>query len=118
MAKSSPGVAIAVALIGLVGAIGTALISNWDKVSGASQPPTPTRDAPPPTREAPPPTRDAPPPARAEPTPARVEAPSAAEPTLNLGGTWRDTTPPGGISQVTQDGESFRFTRSGTLPTG
>lgn len=98
MAESSPRVAITVALIGVAGVIGAALIANWEKVVGPSQvhPSTPDRG----------------PSAGVEPPPPEVR------PNLNISGTWVDTNLPGTTSQFTQNGESFRFTRRGMLQNG
>jgi hypothetical protein len=97
MAESNPRVAIIVAVVGVLGTLGTALIANWDKIFLPSQQPHARHDAPQPTRPDP-----------------RTHT----EPTLNISGIWYDTNYPNISAQITQNGDSFHFTRRGALPNG
>jgi hypothetical protein len=122
MADGNARVAIIAAIIGLIGTLGGALIGNWDKLfppeRGAAAPrdvvvPGPdVRTSPAPAPDLAAGTRTATPPSRPEP------AAVAAAPVPNITGTWRDVDYPGVVGQVTQTGNSFRFTRVGVLPNG
>ena len=48
----------------------------------------------------------------------RMARERAVDATLHISGVWRDGNYPNNRSQVTQDGNSFSFTRSGVLPNG
>ncbi len=109
MAELTPRVAIAIAVIGLVGTLGAALIANWDKLFPAGREPLPTREVP----RAEPPQPSVNPP-RAQPSaPTGAVAPQVP----NIAGTWRDTEYPV-VGQVIQDGRQFRFVRRGALTNG
>lgn len=97
MPESSSRVAIVVAVIGVIGTLGAALIANWDRIFAPSPKSPPTIDSPRPTQ-----TEQRPPAAR----------------TPNIGGVWRDSNYPSNGSKITQDGNSFQFTRWGVLPNG
>jgi hypothetical protein len=97
MPESSQRIAIVVAVIGVIGTLGAALIGNWDKIVA----PSPQR----------PPKIDSPQNTRSEPRPP-------AETVPNIGGVWRDSDSPSNGSQITQDGDRFHFTRWGVLPNG
>ena len=94
---------IIVAVIALIGVIGGAVITNWDKFSnqnqGAPLKPTPGVVAPSP-----------------DPAPSSSELPTPA-PEVNISGVWRDNTL-GTTSQVTQQGSTFKFTAWGTACIG
>jgi hypothetical protein len=120
MADSGYRNTIIVALIGVIGTLGAALIGNWDKIFA------PARPAPGESRPAP----DARPVAQSESTasveptrPARPEPRAAAPPapvpsSASIGGVWRDSDNPANGSQVVVEGNAFRFTRWGVLPNG
>jgi len=102
--KGNPTIQILVAVLGLVGVLGGALIANWDKVFPRAEP----QMAPAPAKT------DAPKPSPSD-TPRR--SPATAPPavrSVNISGVWRDVNV-GTVYQVSQDGQSFRF--SGTHPT-
>ena len=92
MSDTSNRVTIVVAIIGVVGTIGAAVIGNWDKIF--------------------------PPPA----LPKKIETVSAKTPTAravsNISGVWRDVEYPSNSSQLSQDGNRVHFTRRGVLPNG
>jgi hypothetical protein len=137
MAESGHRGAIVVALIGVAGTLGAAVITNWDKLfapasrsepAGEARPAGDSRPAResipagearaasesrPPTRSEPAPSVD---PARAESRASRPLPPPARAPSIT--GTWRDSDNPGSGSQVTVEGNGFRFTRWGVLPNG
>jgi hypothetical protein len=98
--NSSYKAQIVVAVIGLVGVLGGALIANWDKLSSRQQvvPPPPVSGKPSI-------------PAPSSPTvPSRSSvAPPPAVQRINISGEWRDLNL-GTISRVSQDGSTFRFT--------
>jgi hypothetical protein len=90
-----------VAIIGLIGTLGAAVIANWDKIAG-----TPDEPA---HRQTVAPIRgpdDPPPP---QPKKPRV---------VNIAGTWRDPNYPMNYSRITQDGETFRFDGAGATLQG
>ena len=113
MPDSSPRVAIAVAVIALIGTLGGALFANLDKIFGPSPGPAPTIESPQTARSEPRPS-EAPAPRTSRTDPP----PSPAESVPNIGGVWRDSNYPSNGSRVTQDGNRFRFTRWGVLPNG
>jgi hypothetical protein len=137
MAESGHRSAIVIALIGVAGTLGAAVISNWDKLfgpasrSGPASETRPAGDARPARESSPagdtraasesrPPARSEPAPsvepARVESRPSRPQPPPAAAPSIT--GTWRDSDNPGNGSRVTVEGNGFRFTRWGILPNG
>lgn len=98
MADPSHRVAIKVAVIGLAGTLGAALLSNWDKIfSRAPQPKVVEEQF------------------LNKPNP--IEAPSA-DPSPDISGVWRDSDNPGNRTKVSQVDSRFSFTRWGTLPNG
>jgi hypothetical protein len=98
MADPSHRVAITVAIIGLAGTLGAALLSNWDKIfSRAPQPKVVDEEL------------------YEKLNP--VEAP-AADPVPNISGIWRDSDNPDNGTEVSQVGSRFSFTRSGSLSNG
>ena len=137
--ESSSRNTIIVAVLGLVGTLGAALIANWDKIFGKPAVPQETvRQAEVAQRETPrdPPdrvsdrdaTRD-----RAEPVaPESVDkdvqadvpaqkAPARASRTpkmLPVTGNWQDLNYPGIQTHFEQRGDQFEFVRFGTLPDG
>lgn len=99
MADPSHRVTITVAIIGLVGTLGAALFSNWDKIfTRAPQPPVEDHQLPKPPKDP-------------------IETPSA-DPTPNISGKWSDSDNPGNGTKVSQTDSTFAFTRWGTLPNG
>ena len=97
MPESSHRVAIVVAVIGVIGTLGAALIANWDRIFAPSPKPPSGIDSPRGTQT--------------EPRPPAERIP-------NLRGVWLDSNYPSNGSQITQDGNSFQFTRWGVLPNG
>ena len=101
MADSSHRVTIAVAIIGVMGTLGAALIANWDKVFPPAPQPLP---------------KPAPAPA---PRPIDGQnAPVRAAPTPQVAGLWRDADNPNIGTNIAQDGTRLKFTRAGILPNG
>lgn len=98
MAEHSSRTPILVAMIGVAGTVGAALIVNWDKLFSKAEPPpkvTPTG------------------------TPDAAPATTApAMPVPQLAGIWRDAANPSIVSTMTQEGNMLRFTRTGSLPNG
>ncbi len=101
MSEQSNQVAITVAIIGVVGSLGAAAISNWDKIA------QPRLPLPPDHRDGSESVKTPPPPPPPPPTP-----------TPNLSGVWRDSVNPGNGSRVVQQGQTFTFQGWGTLPNG
>jgi hypothetical protein len=93
---------IIVAVIALIGVIGGAVITNWDKLfnqnQGSAPKPTPVNVAP-------------------SPDPATSNDLPTPSPEVNISGVWRDNTL-GTTSQVTQQGGAFKFTAWGTACVG
>lgn len=121
MVESSQRIAIVVAVIGVIGTLGAALIANWDKIFAPSPQSPPKIDSPH--------TKQAEPRPSAEPIPrsarkidssqtTRAEPRPPAEAIPNIGGLWRDSNYPSNGSQITQNGNSFHFRRWGVLPNG
>jgi hypothetical protein len=97
MAEHSYRIPIFVALIGVAGTIGAALIANWDKLFSKAEPA----------------------PQVAPTTPATgLTVATPATPALQLAGVWRDAANPSIVSTITQDGNRIRFARTGSLPNG
>lgn len=97
MPDQSYRVPIIVAVIGVLGTLGAALIANWDKLFGhATQAAVPT--------------------ASIAASPLTPVAPVVV--TSSLAGTWIDAVNPGIISTIAQEGNALRFTRIGSLPNG
>lgn len=92
MADPNHRIAIVVAVIGVIGTLGAALLANWDKVFGRSHPASPS-------------------------APAAAAAPEARS-LPDIAGRWRDSAAPPVTSSITQAGASFRFSRQGSLPNG
>ncbi len=98
MADPSHRVAITVAIIGLAGTLGAALLSNWDKIfSRAPQPKVVNEELS----------------KRINP----IEAP-ATVPIPKISGVWRDSDNPDNGTKVSQVDSSFAFNRWGRLPNG
>ena len=113
--ESSRRLVIIVAIVGLIGILGTALINNWDKVFAPSSKPSVEISFP-----RPPPTKSHSPSKNDTSTIQRV-VPQPSAPVikvLNIDGLWRDSNYPSNTSQITQDGNRFHFTRRGVLPDG
>jgi hypothetical protein len=98
MADPHHRIAIVVAVIGVVGTLGAALLANWDKVFGHSAPAA---------------------------KPAAVATPAAVAPPIEpprqvptLSGNWRDSGGTPVTSRITQAGSNFEFSRQGSLPNG
>lgn len=114
--KGNPRIQILVAVIGLVGVLGGALIANWDKLFHS----VPTQIAPVADKspDKSPDKLDSPKPAHSDaPRRSSVATPTATAPALqglNINGAWRDVNV-GTVYQVSQDGQSFRY--SGSHPT-
>lgn len=121
MAESGHRGAIVVAAIGVVGTLGAAVIGNWDKIFppdgrlGPANESRPANDSRPAPRSEPAPPVEPARPARAESRAAAVPVPAAPS---GISGTWRDSDNPANGSQVTVEGNAFRFTRWGVLPNG
>ena len=115
MANSSHRATIAVAIIGVVGTLGAALIANWDKVFTAAPQPVAT-PAPQSSTTAPParPAERPPKVVRAEPTPQPVRA----DPAPQITGLWRDSDNPNNGTRIQQEGKRLQFTRAGILADG
>jgi hypothetical protein len=116
MADSSHRVTIAVALIGVMGTLGAAVIANWDEIFSRS-PQAPVPPVPP----APAASAPAQPYREAEPAPRPVTKstqPVRASPTLQVAGLWRDADNPANGTKIDQDGNRLQFTRAGILPDG
>jgi hypothetical protein len=95
---------VVVAVIGLVGVLGGALIANWDKLFPRVQ----SQVAPVPEKS------DFPKPSRSDaPRRSSVATPPAVS-DVSISGVWRDLNM-GTVYQVSQDGQTFRF--SGSHPT-
>ena len=97
---------IIVAVIALIGVIGGAVITNWDKLvnqdQGSAPKPTPVIEVKSP-----------------DPAPSKSEREGAAAtpaPEINISGVWRDTW--GATSQVSQQGDKFKYTAWGTACRG
>lgn len=111
MADSNHKVAIVVAVIGVTGTLGAALLANWDKIFGRAPPAAAAAPA------------VLPAPAAATPAATPAVAPAAtptAKPAAvpSLTGDWRDSTGPNNISRVRQTGNSFQYARQGSLANG
>ena len=97
MAETSSRTPLLVAVIGVIGTLGAALIANWDKLTGhAGPPPAISTEAATPSARLPPP----------------------ATMPLNLSGSWRDAANPATTSTVVHEGQTMRFTRVGKLSNG
>lgn len=103
MAESVHKATIVAAVIGLIGTLGTALISNWDKILGHPEQieksmvvPTHQSDIPSTKRVAE---------QKASPVPESAPAPRLR----NLSGNWRDTNYPNNGLDIQQDGDRVRF---------
>ncbi|HKY01886.1 MAG TPA: hypothetical protein VJM53_04980 [Burkholderiales bacterium] len=132
-----------VALFGLAGTLGAALIANWDKIFGKPTPPQETvQPAEAPRLETPrePPDRvgdrttdrkiatrtaqdtadtekDSADVSESEPLPPPARS-TRAQKMLPITGMWRDLTYPGIQTHFEQSGDQFEFVRFGTLPDG
>jgi hypothetical protein len=103
MLDSNSKVLISCAVIGVVGTIGAALISNWDKFSPHSQ----TTD----TVES-----DL---IKPIPAPKPIHEPAPpSEAILDISGVWQDAGFPSNTTRITQHGKKLELARSGVLPTG
>jgi hypothetical protein len=113
MADSSHRVTIAVAIIGVIGTLGAALIANWEKIfpraPEALVKPSPRPEEPVPAVR------------RADPAPRPVDGanqPVRADPMPQIAGLWRDADNPNNGTKIAQDGARLQFTRAGILPDG
>ena len=103
MSDSSHRTAIIAAVIGVIGSIVVALISNWDKFSDSPkridiptiQPSTPTHPVQPIT-------------------PSRNDIAAV----INIAGSWRDPNSPNDGYRITQEENLFQFNGWGVLPQG
>jgi hypothetical protein len=97
MAEPNHRTAIVVAVLGVVGTLGAALIANWDKIFPHNSPDSDN----------------------IKPV---VVKPVLTTPPIDsvprIAGVWRDSANPNNISKISQDGSSFQFSRSGILPNG
>jgi hypothetical protein len=98
MADPSHRVAITVAIIGLAGTLGAALLSNWDKIFSRSPQPKIVNEE------------------NSKPI-NPIEAP-AADPVPDISGIWRDSDNSSNETKVSQVDSSFAFNRWGRLPNG
>ena len=125
MEKPGQHIAIIVAVIGVIGTLGGALIQNWDKLFGrrpvateATQPPQ-TGAAREPAQVAAPSSTTAAATTAAKPRTPAAEVAAVAESLPEppaLGGVWRELYPnPGTMTYTTQSGGGFRFTRQGSM---
>lgn len=109
MEQRGQHIAIIVAIIGVIGTIGAALLQNWDKIAG--RPPAAAATAVEPAAAAP---------ATAIPGDEEdaafaddVDIEEDAGPN-GLGGVWRELYPnPGNLTHTTMNGNSFEFTTRG-----
>jgi hypothetical protein len=122
MADTNHKVAIVVAVIGVTGTLGAALLANWDKVFGRQAQAGPTVAAGSPAQTTAQTTVQVPmqtpmqaPVQATAPAPATTAGPGVAP---SLTGDWRDSTGPNNVSRVRQVGNSFQYARQGTLPNG
>jgi len=125
MPESSHRVTIVVAVIGVIGTLGAAIIGNWDKLFPPdvrpyesvvpASPPVPT-----PSVKSPVDTETKPPPVRTEPSASinNWDKSVPPPPVLDIRGVWLDSNYRSNSSHITQEGDSFRFTRRGVLPNG
>lgn len=97
MSDANHPIAIVVAVIGVLGTLGAALIGNWETLFPPSSGPLSETRFPEAT--------------------GIGASPSAGRPP-NIAGLWRDRDDPRNRSQVIQEGDTFRFTRWGVLPNG
>lgn len=114
--KPSHVALIVVAIIGLIGTLGAAMIANWDKLfprnanaettnaSSAVRSATPTRTT----------SSDSP-----SKSPAFVDSEESvgSHPSIDISGTWADSGAPQNRSEIKQVGNSFSFTRDVFCPT-
>jgi hypothetical protein len=135
MADANPRTALVVAIIGLVGTLGAALITNWTKIFPTTAPePTVPMEYRPAASGSPAPARPAEPapaglpvtsvrpepvgrPSSNAPAPNAPASPPAA-PAVSLTGVWVDVGAPMNQSEMTQSGQSFSFRRRGALANG
>ena len=97
MSESSHRTAIVVAVIGVFGSLGAALIGNWENIFAPSPQPSPRSNS--------------------SKLPETKLSPQRKT-ILNIDGIWRDSNYPSNGSEITQNGNNFSFTRWGVLPNG
>lgn len=98
MAQDNYRTTILVAVIGLIGTLGAALIANWEKIAGPAETKSTKVVEDPPAKE----------------FVDRPEKPQRSETkVVSLAGRWRDINLPMNTSQITQDGDMFDFTGGG-----
>lgn len=102
--KAGSGTQITVAIIGLIGVLAGALLTNWEKLVPRSQDQSQVTES----RESQPPHQ---PPAQTTSLP--IDNPDSAETPVNISGLWRDTY--GSLFEIHQQGESFTFTARNPL---
>jgi len=115
MADTSPRAAIVVAVIGVVGTLGTALIANWDKLFPRTSPQLVKPEPPVDSRVG-----------KTNPVDEKLASPVPAAPipaapvdvTPQIAGVWQDVGYPSNGTKVSQDGARFTFTRWGVLTNG
>jgi hypothetical protein len=106
MAESNPNPAIAAAIIGVIGSISVAIITNWDKLTGQQK-----EAASPPAQQMV--TANYPPIAKT--TPAVVES----SPVIDISGDWYNpAAPTAGGTHIDQQSDSFEFQAWGMLAQG
>ena len=106
MASTGTNATIVAAVIGVIGSVAVALITNWDKFARKPEsPPTQTQ----------PTTAIAPQPA---PTPERKPVRVEPAPEINIAGRWTDPANYLNGSIIAQNGNSIRINGWGYLPTG
>lgn len=105
MAESSTRNGIVIAVIGLAGTLGTAVIANWDKLTGDGQ--AANRPV---VREA---DKSA-----ASTIPAANSVARDTPDVITVAGTWHDTNFPANGSSITQTGSRIEFNGWGSTPQG
>ena len=103
MSETDSKIAVVIAVIGVVGTLGAAVIANWDKIF----PHSPKRDAIENDSIKPPPTSK-----------PINEATPQPEDLLTMNSVWHDVGALDNKTRILQRGDKFEFTRWGVLPTG
>lgn len=111
MAEGSHRVTVIVALIGLLGTLGAALLGNWDRVFPRAAPAAAMPASGPGAGSTE---------GDGSPVPAdeRRTTPTPASTTVSIAGVWSDRLYPGITSRISQRGARFDFVRGGPLPDG
>lgn len=109
MSESSTNATIITAIIGVIGSIAVAIISNWDKIfPGHPNNQSDTIESPAVEIS----NNGATTSAQSRPTPQPRQRP------VNISGNWRNPTAPANGSYIAQQNENFQFKGWGTLPQG